>query len=269
MLAENSDKNLTSETGEVRRDHSHLGNRPAGADQRHSGSQQDRIRQDGRGSGRRPLQRAAKTTARARSGTWPTARVWTSRSSWARTLPPEIIHTDAKRLQQVLKNLLSNALKFTEQGSVQLTIDKAASGWSPSHTMLSRAKAVIAFSVTDTGIGIHAGKAAHHLRSVPAGRRNHQPQVRRHGPGTFHQPRTGAAAGRRNPAAERARRGQHVHAVSAANLRDARRAAQERGAAHHAAGAAGAGGESDGRRRRRHDSACRPRWPPKSWWRTW
>ena len=70
----------------------------------------------------------------------------------------EIMHTDAKRLQQVLKNLLSNALKFTEHGSVKLTIDKAASGWSPGHPILSRAKSVIAFSVTDTGIGIQADK---------------------------------------------------------------------------------------------------------------
>src|SRR5258706_1620539 len=70
----------------------------------------------------------------------------------------EIMHTDAKRLQQVLKNLLSNALKFTEMGAVRLTIDKATGGWSLGHTILSRAKSVIAFTVTDSGIGIQADK---------------------------------------------------------------------------------------------------------------
>ncbi|HTU43545.1 MAG TPA: HAMP domain-containing protein [Bryobacteraceae bacterium] len=69
-------------------------------------------------------------------------------------LANEVIRTDAKRLQQVLKNLLSNALKFTEHGSVRLRIDPVTSGWSVAHPVLSKAKSVIAFSVADTGIGI-------------------------------------------------------------------------------------------------------------------
>src|SRR5258706_1450421 len=62
--------------------------------------------------------------------------------------------TDAKRLQQVLKNLLSNAFKFTEQGGVRLTITAATGGWSPDHPTLSHAPTVVAFEVADTGIGI-------------------------------------------------------------------------------------------------------------------
>ena len=66
----------------------------------------------------------------------------------------DLVRTDVKRLQQVLKNLLSNALKFTEQGSVRLRMEPATSGWSATHPVLNRAKSVIAFSVIDTGIGI-------------------------------------------------------------------------------------------------------------------
>ncbi|HTQ96484.1 MAG TPA: response regulator, partial [Candidatus Acidoferrum sp.] len=62
--------------------------------------------------------------------------------------------TDSKRLQQVLKNLLSNAFKFTEQGGVRISVSVAAHGWSEDHPILSTAASVIAFEVTDTGIGI-------------------------------------------------------------------------------------------------------------------
>ena len=62
--------------------------------------------------------------------------------------------TDSKRLQQVLKNLLSNAFKFTEQGKVQLAVSLAGEGWTQNHPILNASGMVVAFSVTDTGIGI-------------------------------------------------------------------------------------------------------------------
>jgi CheY-like chemotaxis protein/signal transduction histidine kinase/HAMP domain-containing protein len=68
------------------------------------------------------------------------------------------IVTDSKRLQQVLKNLLSNAFKFTEHGGVQLRITGAARGWTSDHPVLGKTPSVVAFEVTDTGIGISSEK---------------------------------------------------------------------------------------------------------------
>ncbi|HKR64241.1 MAG TPA: response regulator, partial [Thermoanaerobaculia bacterium] len=75
----------------------------------------------------------------------------------APTLPPSV-HTDPTRLQQVLKNLLGNAFKFTERGSVTLSVEPVTSGWTSGHDVLDRAPSVLAFTVRDTGIGIPEDK---------------------------------------------------------------------------------------------------------------
>jgi len=58
---------------------------------------------------------------------------------------PDRILTDRQRLEQVLKNLLSNALKFTEKGEVTLQLSRKAGG-------------IVSFLVADTGIGVHAAQ---------------------------------------------------------------------------------------------------------------
>ena len=123
--------------------------------------------------------------------------------------------TDIKRMQQIIKNLLSNAFKFTHEGSVSLSIgaggrrlvagERGPRERRPGHRVLGHRYRHRHL----------ARQAADHLRGVPAGGRLDVAQVRRHGPRSRDQPRAVEAARRRNPARQRARRGQHVHAVSA------------------------------------------------------
>ena len=71
---------------------------------------------------------------------------------------PSPLYTDGQRLQQVLKNLLSNAFKFTERGGVKLTLRRAEKDRRFASRSLDKAPDVIAFEVTDTGIGISKDK---------------------------------------------------------------------------------------------------------------
>ncbi|MDB5496139.1 MAG: sensor histidine kinase/response regulator, partial [Phenylobacterium sp.] len=71
---------------------------------------------------------------------------------------PRSMYTDDKRLQQIIKNLLSNAFKFTEKGHVKLKVERAHSGWHSTNDHLNTAGQVLAFSVEDSGIGIPEDK---------------------------------------------------------------------------------------------------------------
>jgi signal transduction histidine kinase/CheY-like chemotaxis protein len=71
---------------------------------------------------------------------------------------PLTIETDIQRLNQILKNLLSNAFKFTEKGEVKLRIYDAKHSWKTSNASLDNASRVVAFEIRDTGIGISKDK---------------------------------------------------------------------------------------------------------------
>jgi CheY-like chemotaxis protein/signal transduction histidine kinase/HAMP domain-containing protein len=72
-------------------------------------------------------------------------------------VPPTIV-TDEQRLQQVVKNLLSNAVKFTDEGGVRLHIEAVPEGRQFASEALTRADTVVAFQVSDTGVGIPEDK---------------------------------------------------------------------------------------------------------------
>jgi CheY-like chemotaxis protein len=72
---------------------------------------------------------------------------------------PAVIVTDGQRLEQIIKNLISNAIKFTEKGSVNITIRKPGNQDTFRDITLPKSE-IIAISVQDTGIGIPLDKRA-------------------------------------------------------------------------------------------------------------
>ena len=124
---------------------------------------------------------------------------------------PATITSDPLRLGQVLKNLLSNAFKFTPHGEVSLRLESSTEGWDPTH---ERARG--------SGLGHrphrqrhgdrHQGRAAHdHLRTLRPGRRLDRPRVRRHRARTVDQPQPRGPARRGDHGDERAGAWKHVH----------------------------------------------------------
>jgi CheY-like chemotaxis protein len=81
-------------------------------------------------------------------------------------LPASFV-TDAKRLRQIMKCLLSNAFKFTESGRVSVTVSSSRSGWSADRERLNNAREVVAFSVTDTGVGMSESEQRSILEVFP------------------------------------------------------------------------------------------------------
>jgi signal transduction histidine kinase/DNA-binding response OmpR family regulator/HAMP domain-containing protein len=67
---------------------------------------------------------------------------------------PQSMETDLQRLNQILKNLLSNSFKFTEKGEVKLKIYEANRTWKAGNPSLDEARQVVAFAISDSGIGI-------------------------------------------------------------------------------------------------------------------
>ena len=128
------------------------------------------------------------------------------------------ITTDSKRLLQVLKNLLSNAFKFTEHGGVRIHVGIANGGWAPEHPTLSQVPAVVEFSVSDTGIGIPPEKQRIIFEAFQQADAGTSRKYGGTGLGLAISRELAHLLGGRDPPEQRRGQRQHLHAVSAAAI---------------------------------------------------
>ena len=157
LLGDNADGNLTDKQIEFATTIHNAGAELLEPDQRHPRPLEGRGREDGRQRRRGVGRRRAPGARSARSGRWRRRKGCSFELDFAENALPTIL-TDPQRLQQVLKNLLSNAFKFTDAGGVTLRVGQPPAGMQFAGETLARADRVIAFSVVDTGIGIPADK---------------------------------------------------------------------------------------------------------------
>ena len=225
QLGDNPEGNLTAEAGRVRAHDPRRRHRPAEPDQRHPRPVEDRV---GHGHGRRRgglLREPARRRSRGRSAT--RRRTASSRFDVAARSAARPQHRH--RLEAPAAGAEEPALERVQvhrAGRRAPAASRAATaGWTPDHPVAQRRGRRWSPSRCRTPASASRRRSSDHLRGVPAGRRRHQPQVRRHGPRPRDQPRAGEPARRRDPAAQHAGRGQHVHALPARHATPARRRA--------------------------------------------
>ena len=132
---------------------------------------------------------------------------------------PKSMVTDSKRLQQILKNLLSNAFKFTHSGQVTLThragqsrLERRQRGAEPRRRRASPS------SVTDTGIGISSEKQQIIFEAFQQADGSTSRKYGGTGLGLAISRELSQAAGRRDPAGEQPGQRLELHALPAADL---------------------------------------------------
>ena len=210
------------------------GLRPARPDQRHPRPLEGRGREDGARDARHPLSATcASAVERAFGPVAEQKRLEFEVAVSGANVAPTIT-TDQQRLEQIIRNLLSNAFKFTDDGGVTLTIGEGPTGDRYMNERLNHAERIVSFAVSDTGIGIPHDK----LRLIfEAFQQADGTTSRRYGGtglGLSISREIARAPRRRDPRRVDPRQGLDLHALPARDVHGAAGADARAGGRHHA-----------------------------------